>query len=86
MVQGRYNPYPPPMPREFKLGDVDDAYIDDLHLRLFHVLEHNIAALETAGRGDPYVEIGKKLDIMEKMLKVRRLMHQPRRAKKKKRR
>lgn len=71
-----------------KDGDLDMTYLDNLNYRLLQIIEHDIEVLEAPEKVDLFAEFGKKLDLLEKALKVRRLMHLPRqrRAKQKKRR
>lgn len=59
-------------------GDIDNDWIDSLHQRLFACLEQDIAAFERIAnvRPDPVHEVREKINLLEQMLKVRRLMRE----------
>lgn len=66
-------------------GDLDGSWIDDLHRRMFLIVEHDLALLEHARMDDPKKDVRETLDLLERALRVRRLMSSvyPKRARKK---
>jgi hypothetical protein len=65
---------------EFKLGDFNDNWIGALHLRMFHYIEEEFSALEGSQKRepDPVEAMGKTLNLLERVLKLRRLVQQTR--------
>ena len=61
-----------------KNGDLDMAFVDSLNFRLIQLIEHDIGMLEAPAGANLYADFREKLDLLEKVLKVRRLMHLPR--------
>lgn len=63
---------------QLTLGEVDDDWFDDVHRRMFLYLERQLAALERAENAlpDPAKEMRKNLDLLERVLKVRKLMQE----------
>jgi hypothetical protein len=59
-------------------GDIDNDWIDSLHQRLFAHLEQDIAVLDSIGtaKPDPVEQLRNKINLLEQMLKVRRLMRE----------
>ena len=65
------------------LGEVNDEWFADVHRRMFLYIERQLAALERAENAlpDPLKEMRDNLDLLEQVLKVRKLTReaQPRR-------
>lgn len=61
-----------------KNGDIDQEWIDSLYHRLFFRLEEDIAALERVANAgpDPVQELRNKINLLEQVLKLRRLMRE----------
>ncbi len=69
-------------------GDLDGRWIDDVYRRMFVAAERDLTAIERIDDVDPKKEVRDSLDLLERALRIRRLMNDafPKRARKKRNR